>query len=159
MAEKLFTLVGTSTHKGESTYRFATGKVSTRHGVLKRNGHTDIAFQEVPAPGMTKEQGIAFLNQQGIHAKLPTSSKKPAEVVQVAPAVLTAEQQKAARNAKRKADRAAKKAAEAAATVQEPETLAEEPAQEPVQIGAEGEGDAREMERAIREYEQTHPQA
>lgn len=72
---KKFTLAGTSTLKGVNTYRFATGNVKVRTGVLKRNGHSDIKLLELPQ-AMTKEDATAWLSGQGITAHMPTGHRK-----------------------------------------------------------------------------------
>jgi len=56
--EKLFTVAGYSTLKGETKARFATSM--DRVKVLARNGHTDIKLQELPK-AMTKDEALAFL--------------------------------------------------------------------------------------------------
>lgn len=91
---KLYTIAGTSMHNGARTYRFATGKVSVRVGVLRRNDHTEIELFELPEP-MSKEAAVQWLNSQGIDAKMPPTGR----------AGLTAEQ-KAEIAAQREADRA-----------------------------------------------------
>ena len=63
MTDKLFTLAGTSVLKGVKTMRFATGKVNVRTGVLKRNGHTDIALFDLPKP-MSKLDAAAWLQDE-----------------------------------------------------------------------------------------------
>lgn len=118
MSEKMFTIAGTSTFKGVSTYRFATGKVSVREGVLKRGDHTDIKLQELPKP-MTKTDAIEFLKDQGVTAQMPVGrqSKVTDEEKAAAKAAHAAgaAERKAAGIAKRKATVAAKKAAAEAA--------------------------------------------
>ncbi len=78
---KLYTIAGTSVLDGIRTYRFATGNVQIRAGVLKRNDHIEIELLELPAP-MGKDEAINWLNSQGIDAKLPATGR----------AILTAEQ-------------------------------------------------------------------
>lgn len=70
MAEKTFTIAGTSNANGEVTLRVATGRVSVREGVLRRAGHTDINLRELPNP-MTRAEAAAWLAAQGISAVLP----------------------------------------------------------------------------------------
>ena len=117
--DKLFTIAGTSTYKGENTWRFATGLMKKRVSVLTRYGHTNIALQELPQ-GMVKKDAIAFLSTQGISAVMPVGRKKQgteapvAAPVVAAPAATTAKkltptEAKAAKNAKRAAKRAAEK--------------------------------------------------
>jgi hypothetical protein len=102
---KLYTVAGTSVLNGVRTYRFATGSVRIRVGVLRRNDHTEIELLELPEP-MGKDEAIHWLNSQGIDAKLPATGR----------AGLTAEQ-KAEIAAQREAERAeaARIAAEAEA--------------------------------------------
>jgi hypothetical protein len=102
---KLYTIAGTSVLDGTRTYRFATGNVRVRVGVLRRNDHTEIELFELPEP-MSKAEAIHWLNSQGIDAKLPATGR----------AGLTAEQ-RAELEAKREAERAeaARIAAEAEA--------------------------------------------
>jgi hypothetical protein len=118
MSEKMFTIAGTSTLKGVSTYRFATGKVSVREGVLKRGDHTDIKLQELPNP-MTKADAIKFLEGQGVKAQLPAGRQTKVSDEEKAAAKAAhaagAADRKAAGIAKRKATVAAKKAAAEAA--------------------------------------------
>lgn len=106
---KTFTIAGTSTKDGANTFRFATGKATVRTGVLKRNGHTDIALQDLPQP-MTKTDAIAFLGKSGITAVVPKSGRKAAVVQtpeQIAEAAEAAK--KEARNAARRLARASAK--------------------------------------------------
>lgn len=106
---KTFSIAGTSTLSGVNTYRFATGKATVRAGVLKRNGHTDIALQDLPS-AMTKADAIAFLTQAGITAIVPKSGRKPAVVKtpeQIAEEAAAAKREE--RNAARRAARAAAK--------------------------------------------------
>ena len=56
---KLYTVAGTSTLNGKSSYRFANSM--SRAGVLARNGHEDVKLVALPEP-MTKESAIAYLN-------------------------------------------------------------------------------------------------
>lgn len=102
---KLYTIAGTSVQNGARTYRFATGNVRVRVGVLRRNDHTEIELFELPEP-MSREEAINWLNSQGIDAKLPVTGR----------AGLTPEQ-KAEIAAQREAERAeaARIAAEAEA--------------------------------------------
>jgi len=76
MSDKLFTLAGVSTLKGVKTMRFATGKTNVRTGVLKRNGHTDIALFDLPKP-MSKLDAAAWLKdeKQIADAVLPAAKK------------------------------------------------------------------------------------
>jgi len=118
---KLFTIGGTSVLAGVNTWRFATGKMNTRVGVLKRNGHTELDLQEVPLPGLLKEDWVAKLTADGFQAVMPGSSKKdveaaPAAAVAAAPAPLTKEQKNAARNEARRQQRSADASAKAMLT-------------------------------------------
>lgn len=81
---KLFTIAGTSTFRGKSTFRFATGNIHTRELVLKRNGHIDIKLQELPRP-MTKDDAMAYLqSEEGVQAVMPKTGRgsgvKPEEI-------------------------------------------------------------------------------
>lgn len=67
---KLFTVAGTSRYNGTLTYRFATGSAKARTGVLRRNDHEEIQLLDLPEP-MDKDEAIAWLNSQGIDARLP----------------------------------------------------------------------------------------
>lgn len=81
---KLFTIAGTSTLKGVSTFRFATGLMKNRIWVLRHNGHTDIELYELPKP-MTKEDAIVFLQSNGIATPdtvLPNAPKVKEVIVQ-----------------------------------------------------------------------------
>jgi len=68
--EKLFTVAGYSTLKGETKARFATSM--DRVKVLARNGHTDIKLQELPK-AMTKDEALAFL--EGKAAPAPATAE------------------------------------------------------------------------------------
>jgi len=72
---KLFSIAGTSTFRGENTFRFANGNIRNRELVLKRNGHIDIALQELPYP-MTKADASAWLkSEEGIKAVMPKTGR------------------------------------------------------------------------------------
>lgn len=108
---KTYTIAGTSSKDGVNTYRFATGKATVRAGVLKRNGHTDIALRDLPSP-MTKDDAVAYLQKEGIAAVVPKSGRKAAAVK--SPEEIAAEAEaakKAAANERRKAARKAAKTA------------------------------------------------
>jgi hypothetical protein len=75
MREKTYTLAGTSRFDGELTYRFANGKLGTRVATLKRNGHSDVSFYELPSP-MVLRDAVAWLQQRGIMAVLPTGQRR-----------------------------------------------------------------------------------
>jgi len=134
MSDKLFTIGGTSVLAGAKTWRFATGKMSTRVGVLKRGGHTEIDLSEIPLPGLTKADWVTKMTAEGKTAVMPTSSKKAATPAPTT--VQTAEQKKAAKAAKDKARREAKKAEKAKATP-EPNTATDQ-VQEPATEGSGG---------------------
>ena len=57
---KLFTVAGTSTLNGKSSYRFANSL--SRAAVLARNGHEHVELFVLPLP-MTKESAIEFLRK------------------------------------------------------------------------------------------------
>lgn len=73
---RTFTVAGTSSFKGQVTYRFASGKAKTRAAVLERNEHTDVNMIDLPM-AMTKEDAIAHLNGLGITAVLPKTGRTP----------------------------------------------------------------------------------
>lgn len=84
---KLFTIAGTSVLNGVRTYRFASGNVKTRIGVLRRNEHIDIQLLELPNP-MEKDAAIQWLNSQGIDAAVPVTGRRkiqltPEEIAQM----------------------------------------------------------------------------
>lgn len=108
---KTYTIAGTSTLDGVNTYRFATGKATVRAGVLKRNGHTDIALRDLPG-AMSKTDAVAFLVKEGITAVLPKSGRK-ATVVKT-PEEIAAEAEAAKKAAKNEARRLARKASKTA---------------------------------------------
>ena len=144
---KLFTIAGTSVLDNVETMRFATGTIARRVGVLKRNGHTNIALQELPQ-AMVKADIVAFLRALGSTAVVPVGRKKKeqevAEVVAIAatpepvaaPTVqLTAEEKRIARNNAKREKRAAAKAANVAKVNNE---VAPEPEAEVAATPAEG---------------------
>jgi len=111
---KMFTIAGTSFHKGENTFRFATGKVAVRTAKLTRGGHTDVGLIELPEP-MTKEDAIAFLVAQGRSAVKPAVGRgKKVELTPEQVAEAEAAAKKAAFVARMAEARTAKKAAEVA---------------------------------------------
>ena len=57
--EKLFTVVGTSTFKGQSKVRF-TNDIAVRIKTLVKGGHTNVELIELPRP-MTKAEAVAYL--------------------------------------------------------------------------------------------------
>ena len=56
---KLFTVVGTSTFKGQSKVRF-TNDIAVRIKTLVKGGHTNVELIELPRP-MTKAEAVAYL--------------------------------------------------------------------------------------------------
>lgn len=74
MADKLFTIAGTSVFNDVLTYRFANGKVRSRMSVLRRNSHTQIQLFQLP-DAMTKDAAIQWLNEQGIFAVKPATGR------------------------------------------------------------------------------------
>lgn len=102
---KTYTIAGTSTLNGATTFRFATGKATVRAGVLKRGGHTDIALQDLPS-AMTKEDAIKFLEKGGITAVLPKSGRKAA--ITKTPEEIAAEAEEAKRAARNEARKLAR---------------------------------------------------
>lgn len=111
MREKTYTLAGTSRFDGELTYRFANGKLGTRVATLKRNGHSDVSFYELPSPMVLKD-AVSWLQAGGIMAVLPTGQRRtdsdaedqPVTVAPVADAHVLAHQQWQARDAARRAE-------------------------------------------------------
>lgn len=74
--EKTYTFAGTSNYKGgETTYRFASGDIAVREGILRRDRHTEIRFLPLPRP-MTLVDAVRWLKAQGIQAVLPTGHRK-----------------------------------------------------------------------------------
>ena len=73
---RTYTVAGTSSFKGNITYRFASGKAKTRGAVLERNEHTDVNLIDLPN-AMTKEEAITHLNGLGITAVLPKTGRTP----------------------------------------------------------------------------------
>jgi hypothetical protein len=63
---QMFTFAGISRLRGIVAYRFAN-TVSRVRG-LERSGHSEIDLRELPGE-MTKEQAIAWLNEQGVYAE------------------------------------------------------------------------------------------
>lgn len=61
----MFTVVGTSTHQGQTKVRFANDLVS-RVKILVKNGHTDIDLFELPEP-MTKAEACDYLRHGGLN--------------------------------------------------------------------------------------------
>jgi hypothetical protein len=74
---KLFTVAGTSVLGGVCKFRVANGGAAARAKVLEKNGHTDIALQDLPKP-MTKDAAMAFLNYvEGTTAKVAKPAAAP----------------------------------------------------------------------------------
>lgn len=71
---RTFTIAGTSTFRGENTYRFANGSARKRTIVLKRYNHLDIRLIDLPHP-MTKDQAISFLQGEGFAGKMPKTGR------------------------------------------------------------------------------------
>lgn len=71
MADKTFTVGGTSVLNGVCTWRFANGAPEAREAVLIKNGHSDVKLMSLPKP-MTREDGIAHLKTLGYSAADPT---------------------------------------------------------------------------------------
>ena len=95
---KLYTIAGTSVLNSVRTYRFATGKLNVRIGVLRRNDHSEIELFELPEP-MEKGVAIQWLSTQGIDATLPVTGRAgltPEQKAEIA-AQREAEQAEAAR--------------------------------------------------------------
>lgn len=76
--EKTYTVAGTSVKNGNKSWRVANGTPEARANVLLKDGHTDVQLQALPHP-MTRENAIAFLEQNGIKAVDPTV-KQPKQV-------------------------------------------------------------------------------
>jgi len=78
---KTFTIGGTSTGPdGLRQWRFANGDPAVREAVLRKHAHTDVKFLALPR-AMTKEEGIAWLTEQGITAEVLIPGRKSVEVV------------------------------------------------------------------------------
>ncbi len=75
MEEKTYTIAGTSQFEGVTTYRFATGSTIKRASVLKRNGHDDVVFWELPRPMVLKD-ALAWLRAKGVMAQLPVGQRR-----------------------------------------------------------------------------------
>lgn len=80
---KLYTIAGTSVLNGVRTYRFATGKINVRIGVLRRNDHSEITLFELPE-AMHKDGAIQWLMTKGVDAKLPAIGRTKLDTEQVA---------------------------------------------------------------------------
>jgi hypothetical protein len=74
---KLFTVAGTSVLEGVCKFRVANGSADARAKVLEKNGHTDIALQDLPTP-MSKEDAMVFLNYVEGKAVTPKAAKPAA---------------------------------------------------------------------------------
>jgi hypothetical protein len=75
--KKLFTIAGTSIHNGEMSVRVATGKISVREGVLRRNEHTEIKLFELPNP-MTRAAAAAYI--ETLNGEFPLPAPKEPKV-------------------------------------------------------------------------------
>ena len=73
--DKLFTIAGTSTVNGVNTYRVANGKAKVREGVLRRAGHTDTVFHQLPN-AMDQDEAVAWLRTKGIIAVVPPGQRR-----------------------------------------------------------------------------------
>jgi hypothetical protein len=63
---QMFTFAGISRLRGIVAYRFAN--TASRVRGLERSGHSEIDLRRLPNE-MTKEQAIAWLNEQGVYAE------------------------------------------------------------------------------------------
>jgi len=80
---KLFTVAGTSIHKGVRTYRFANSM--SRVAVLRANGHTDVNLLPLPY-SMTKDEAVTYMTKADAVSLITTGSP----VFDSAPIMLTA---------------------------------------------------------------------
>lgn len=72
---KLYTIAGTSTFRGENTYRFASGSnPRTRTLVLLRNKHIDVDLLLLPR-ALNKDDAIEYLKSQGKEANMPKTGR------------------------------------------------------------------------------------
>ena len=71
---KLFTVAGTSVLEGVLKFRVANGTAVARANVLEKNGHVEIALQDLPK-AMSKEDAMAFLNYTEGKAVAPKTVK------------------------------------------------------------------------------------
>jgi hypothetical protein len=110
MNNKLFTIAGTSTLNGVDTFRFATGKIKVRENKLAKTGHSNIALQMLPEP-MTKQDAIAFLQSNGVHAVMPVKRHSAKAVGMTEEQIAAAEAAKKAAFVARMAEARAAKAA------------------------------------------------
>lgn len=81
---KLFTVAGTSVLEGVLKFRVANGTAEARARVLAKNGHTEIALQDLPE-AMSKEDAMAFLNYTEGKAVAPKATKTAAPRAKAAP--------------------------------------------------------------------------
>lgn len=72
---KLYTIAGTSVVEGVNTYRFATSSAQHRAGVLRRAGHTDTVFHQLPN-AMDQDEAVAWLRTKGIIAVVPPGQRR-----------------------------------------------------------------------------------
>lgn len=82
MSSKLFTIAGTSTAKGVTKYRFATGTVKHRTLVLTRNDHTDIKLFDLPT-AMSKAEAKSYVDNQMLLTPVATVAVKAVATPQV----------------------------------------------------------------------------
>lgn len=73
--EKLYTIAGVARVEGVLTFRFASGSISGRTGILRRAGFTDIQFWELPT-AMNVDEAQAWLVSRGIEAVRPTGQRR-----------------------------------------------------------------------------------
>lgn len=78
MADKTFTVAGTSKKNGVVKNRFANGGAAARRKVLEKDNHTEILLVDLPKP-MTQEEAIAWLNANGTATAVQASSSTPRE--------------------------------------------------------------------------------
>lgn len=76
MEQKLYTLAGVSRDaKGQLTHRFASGSAQRRAAVLRRAGHTETQFWDLPN-AMTVDEAREWLVGQGFFALMPTGQRR-----------------------------------------------------------------------------------
>lgn len=144
MADKTFTVAGTSKLNGVMTFRVANGEAKKRMWVLKHNEHTDINLIDLDKP-MSKTAAVAFLiahKHPGADvAVVPgsgTKGKTPEQVAaeEEAKRVAAEEAKRVARNAARKLARANAKAAKASESDEEFVATAGDDTQEEAPVAA-----------------------
>ena len=76
--DNLYTVAGTSVHKGVKTYRFANNGVKARSRVLQNNGHENVVLYDLPY-AMTQADAISWLTgSKATTAPLATAVKATA---------------------------------------------------------------------------------